>query len=293
VAETRDIINQVKISSSDIASESENLNQIIQQTHEGAVKQKAETEQVASAVTELVATVTSVASHAEEATQASQNANESTDKGRRLMQETVANIKTLSNDMDQASSVINNVQKEADNIGSVLDVIRGIAEQTNLLALNAAIEAARAGEQGRGFAVVADEVRTLASRTQESTTEIQSMIDTLQEGSKKAVEVIGKSYIQTEESAKSASNANQALDEIASAAASIQQINQHISVATKEQQTASMMIGSNAENINSIADSATENTQTAQNLTSLLLNHSEEMTQQVSKFKSRFKISFI
>ncbi len=286
IASTRDIIHQVKKSSDDISNESNVLNKIIDDTNKGAINQKAETEQVASAVSELVATVSSVAAHAEEATQVSQTANSNTQQGRKLVQETVSNIKTLSLDMDQATSVINDVQAGAEKIGSVLDVIKGIAEQTNLLALNAAIEAARAGEQGRGFAVVADEVRTLASRTQESTTEIQAMIDGLQEGTRNAVNVILKSHVQTEESAKSASQADEALDAIVSAISSINDINHQIAIATKEQQIASTMIGSNAENIYSIAESTAEKTNDAQASTRQLLANSSNMAELVSKFKT-------
>lgn len=286
IASTRDIIHQVKKSSDDISNESNVLNKIIDDTNKGAINQKAETEQVASAVSELVATVSSVAAHAEEATQVSQTANSNTQQGRKLVQETVNNIKTLSLDMDQATSVINDVQAGAEKIGSVLDVIKGIAEQTNLLALNAAIEAARAGEQGRGFAVVADEVRTLASRTQESTTEIQAMIDGLQEGTRNAVNVILKSHVQTEESAKSASQADEALDAIVSAISSINDINHQIAIATKEQQIASTMIGSNAENIYSIAESTAEKTNDAQASTRQLLANSSNMAELVSKFKT-------
>ena len=286
IASTRDIIHQVKKSSDDISNESNVLNKIIDDTNKGAINQKAETEQVASAVSELVATVSSVAAHAEEATQVSQTANSNTQQGRKLVQETVNNIKTLSLDMDQATSVINDVQAGAEKIGSVLDVIKGIAEQTNLLALNAAIEAARAGEQGRGFAVVADEVRTLASRTQESTTEIQAMIDGLQEGTRNAVNVILKSHVQTEESAKSASLADEALDAIVSAISSINDINHQIAIATKEQQIASTMIGSNAENIYSIAESTAEKTNDAQASTRQLLANSSNMAELVSKFKT-------
>ncbi len=283
---TRDIIEQVKQTSSDISSESTVLTQMIDDTNNGAISQKSETEQVASAVTELVATVSSVASHADEASKVSKTADTSTDQGKKLVQETVNNIQKLSRDMDQASSGINEVQAGAQNIGSVLDVIRGIAEQTNLLALNAAIEAARAGEQGRGFAVVADEVRTLASRTQESTTEIQAMIDSLQEGTRNAVNVISKSHVQTEESAKSASQADEALNEIVSAISSISEINHQISVATKEQQLASNMIGTNAENIYSIAESTADKASSAQASTMQLLSKSKDMANQVSKFKT-------
>jgi len=283
---TSQIIEQVKQSSGEITNESSVLNQIIEDTNNGAMSQKAETEQVASAVTELVATVSSVASHADDASKVSKTADNNSEQGKKRVQETVSNIQKLSQDMDQATSVINEVQAGAQNIGSVLDVIKGIAEQTNLLALNAAIEAARAGEQGRGFAVVADEVRTLASRTQESTTEIQAMIDSLQDGTKNAVNVISKSHVQTEESAKSATLADAALDEIVSAISSISEINHQIAIATKEQEIASSMIGTNAENIYSIAEATADKASAAQASTMQLLSRSSDMAELVSKFKT-------
>lgn len=283
---TRKIINHVKETSQQVNSEGEVLSRIIDDTNKGAINQKAEIEQVASAVAELVATIASVSSHAEEASSVSDSAVSSMEDGKTQVQETMKNVQKLATDMDQASSVINTVQSEANNIGSVLEVIRGIAEQTNLLALNAAIEAARAGEQGRGFAVVADEVRTLASRTQESTTEIQAMIDSLQNGSKNAVDVISKSYTQTEESVKSASKASEALNAIVVAISSLSELNQQIAVATREQKIASSTIESNAENIHSVADATADKANTAQSSIMQLVARSNAMSEMVAKFKT-------
>lgn len=281
---TRKIINQVKETSAQVNNEGDVLNQIIEETNRGAISQKAEIEQVAAAVAELVATISSVSAHAEDATDVSDSAVQSMEEGKLQVQDTVNNVQKLSSDMDQASNVINNVQTEANNIGSVLDVIRGIAEQTNLLALNAAIEAARAGEQGRGFAVVADEVRTLASRTQDSTTEIQAMIDSLQSGSKSAVDVIQRSYTQTEESLTSASKASEALNAIVVAISNLSEINQQIAVATREQKTASSTIETNAEEIHSVADSTAEKATAAQATVMQLVARSNSMTSLVAKF---------
>lgn len=286
MSNTRKIINHVKETSKQVNSEGDVLNKIIDETAQGAISQKGEIEQVASAVAELVATIASVSSHAEEATKVSDSAVQSMEDGKKQVQETVKNVQKLSADMDQASSVINTVQTEAVNIGSVLEVIRGIAEQTNLLALNAAIEAARAGEQGRGFAVVADEVRTLASRTQESTTEIQAMIDSLQSGSKNAVEVISRSFTQTEESVQSASKASEALNAIVVAISSLSELNEQIAVATREQKIASSSIETNAENIHSVAESTAEKANEAQASIMQLVARSNAMSEVVSKFNT-------
>lgn len=286
MSNTRKIINHVKETSKQVNSEGDVLNKIIDETAQGAISQKGEIEQVASAVAELVATIASVSSHAEEATKVSDSAVQSMEDGKKQVQETVKNVQKLSADMDQASSVINTVQSEAVNIGSVLEVIRGIAEQTNLLALNAAIEAARAGEQGRGFAVVADEVRTLASRTQESTTEIQAMINSLQSGSKNAVDVISRSFTQTEESVQSASKASEALNAIVVAISSLSELNEQIAVATREQKIASSSIETNAENIHSVAESTAEKANEAQASIMQLVARSNAMSEVVSKFNT-------
>ncbi len=283
---TREIIAQVKSSASQVSSEAEALNHIIQQTSQGALNQKSETEQVASAVTQLVSTVSSVATHANDAASISQSADNSTREGKALVKETVAKIQQLARDMQAATQVINKVQAEADNIGGVLDVIQGIAEQTNLLALNAAIEAARAGEQGRGFAVVADEVRTLASRTQESTTEIKTMIETLQTGSRNAVDVITRSHLQTDESAQSATRANEALDRIVEAISDILAINEQIAVATNQQEIASRQIGASAESIHGIAESTAHKAEQAMASTHQLASRAVSMTELVSHFKT-------
>lgn len=284
LGKTREIIDSVKRSSSEVNVEASSLSEVINQTALGAQQQSVETEEVASAVTQMVATVENVASHAQQAAEESQSANRNSEQGKVYVKETAANIQRLAADMKTTSTVINEVMGEAENIGSVLDVIKGIAEQTNLLALNAAIEAARAGEQGRGFAVVADEVRTLASKTQESTTEIEAMIERLQKGTKGAVDVIMHSHEQTEESVTISMQADDALNEILNSMNRIEQINQQIAVATKQQEVTSKMIGDKADNIFHIANSSAENANNAKVSTNQLLAKSRDLKDLVSSF---------
>ncbi|WP_404940751.1 methyl-accepting chemotaxis protein [Pseudomonas sp. 5Ae-yellow] len=186
-------ISQVAGSSSQLAAAAEETSAISVQTGSGVRQQTHEVAQVATAMHEMTTTVQDVARNAAGAAEASHQAEQEAQQGRKLATQTIDAIQTLAEEVERAADVIQSLEKESGNITSVLSVIQGTAEQTNLLALNAAIEAARAGEQGRGFAVVADEVRALASRTQQSTTEIQSMITRLQAGADQAVSVMQSS----------------------------------------------------------------------------------------------------
>jgi len=281
----RQIIQQVLLSSGQLSTSASEMSVITQETSAGIQHQQTETDQLATAMNEMTATVQEVASNAAHAAESARNANSSTSEGQQVVNRVINSINSLAQDINQSSSVISQLETESDNIGSVLDVIRGIAEQTNLLALNAAIEAARAGEQGRGFAVVADEVRTLASRTQQSTEEIQTMIQKLQQGAQEAVAVMENSNNKTNNSVNTAAEAGEALNTISSAVNNITDMNLQIASAAEEQGAASEEINRNVININDIAQQTTERSQQTAEASEKLARLSGELQALVMQFK--------
>lgn len=282
----RVMVEQVSGSTSQLAAAAEEMSMITGDTNTGVQKQQAETEMVATAMNEMTSTVQEVARHATEASEAAQSADTETQEGKMVVQKAVDTINSLATEIEAATSVISKLESDSENIGSVLDVIRGIAEQTNLLALNAAIEAARAGEQGRGFAVVADEVRTLASRTQESTQEIQTMIESLQNGSRNAVKAMGKSQEQSQQSVEQALKAQSSLDAITEAVATISTMNIQIASAAKEQSSVSEEINKNVVNISQVVEQTAEGAQQTLTASHELANLASELQGLVGQFKT-------
>ena len=282
----RNMVLQVSGSTSQLAAAAEEMSMITNDTNQGVQKQQAETEMVATAMNEMTATVQEVARHATEASDAAQSADRETKDGKAVVQQTVSSINGLANEIEQATTVISKLETDSDNIGTVLDVIRGIAEQTNLLALNAAIEAARAGEQGRGFAVVADEVRTLASRTQESTQEIQTMIESLQQGSRNAVKAMTSSQEQSQQSVEQATKAQGSLNAITEAVATISTMNIQIANAAKEQSSVSEEINQNVVNISQVVEQTASGAQQTLTASHELANLANELQSLVGQFKT-------
>ena len=279
------LVSQVAGSVENLSNVVSDVSNIVDQTQVGSQTQREQTEQVATAITEMTATVQEVASNANLAADSAQQADENAKSGQQIVGETVSSISSLAGEIETGANVINKLSQDAESIGSVLDVIKGIAEQTNLLALNAAIEAARAGEQGRGFAVVADEVRTLASRTQESTTEIESMIASLQEQARSAVKAITQGQEKAAASVEYASSAGKALNDITDSVATITNMNIQIATASEEQSAVAEEINQNVVNISHVAD---ENAQASNQLATSsqdLAQLAAELQSLVSHFK--------
>ena len=226
-------------------------------------RQQREAEQMASAMNQMSSAVEEVAGNAASAAEAAKNADQEVAKGNRIVSESVAAIEQLADNVISARRVIMKLENDSENIGTVLIVIKEIAEQTNLLALNAAIEAARAGEQGRGFAVVADEVRTLAQRTQQSTREIQQIIETLQEGADNAVKVMEQGDKQAQSSVKHSIAAGESLQSITAMIDTINTMNVHIVTAAKQQ---SMVAEEVSHSINTINQTAHDTAEVAQDI---------------------------
>ncbi|MCP5441224.1 MAG: methyl-accepting chemotaxis protein [Chromatiaceae bacterium] len=250
----RGIIGAIHRATGDLNQVAIEAGQVAERSMSGAMQQKEDTDSVATAMTEMASTVHSVAGNASEAAEAARNADGQAKQGQSIVQATVTAIRSLADEVRSGAEAIERVRQESDAIGQILDVIRGIAEQTNLLALNAAIEAARAGEQGRGFAVVADEVRTLASRTQTSTTEIQAMIERLQKGTQQAVGVMESSRERAEVSETQVQSAGNALDAITAAVSHISAMNTQIANAAAEQGRVAEEINRNVINISEVAE---------------------------------------
>ena len=279
------LVQQVVGSTTQLAAAIEQMAQVVRQSEEGTRTQQRETDMVASAVNEMSATVQEVARNTSDAAHVAQSADQEAKQGKVTVQQAVTSIEALANEIGTAAKVIGELEHESVQIGSVLDVIRDVAEQTNLLALNAAIEAARAGDHGRGFSVVADEVRSLASRTQQSTEEIQRMIGSLQSKARDSVHVMEVSQQKAADSVGHATDTGMALDAITARVGRISDMNTQIATAAEEQSLVADEINKNVLNIKKIAEDATASADQLSSAGTSLAELARELSGMVASFK--------
>ncbi|SDI38793.1 methyl-accepting chemotaxis protein [Ferrimonas sediminum] len=285
VGNIRELFQGFNQSTLQLASARVQLTDASNQTLHGMMQLQSETDQVAAAMNEMQATVTEVANNAEIAARAANESNEHAIEGETVVSQTTASINSLASGVEHAAQVLQKLETNVDDIGTILDVIVGIADQTNLLALNAAIEAARAGEQGRGFAVVADEVRTLAKRTQESTDQIQQMISQLQSGAKDAALAMQRSQEQAQNSTKQATQAGEALIHITESVATISSMATQIATAVEQQTSVANDINRNIVNISDEAKSTVMNAEDSNAASNQVGQLSEQLDSQIGQFR--------
>ncbi len=281
----RTSLQDVSTNSSQVMVQADVLSKTSSDSNEEIELQNDTTTQIATAMEEMTSSIREISNNADEANNAAGDAIANTDDGKAIVSATISQIDSLSSDINDVSQVISKLATETDNIGAVLDVIRGIADQTNLLALNAAIEAARAGEQGRGFAVVADEVRTLASRTSKSTDEIQGMIQRLQAGAQEAVSAVTISKDTSDGTVKQAAKAGESLNEIERLISIISQQSNHIASATEQQTQAAEEVNGRINDLSQMTIKAVTNTENIANASQDLKTSSIKMSDIVHSFK--------
>ncbi len=279
------IIGSVAETAQDVNTNAALLSGLSKDNERAIRTQQAEIQQIVVAVKEMASVVQDVTYSVSETADKSLQADGAASAGKTLVVNTMEQIKSLSGEIKTAADVIDRLQKETLSIGSVLDVIRGIAEQTNLLALNAAIEAARAGEQGRGFAVVADEVRTLASKTQSSTTEIREMIERLQAGSQEAVAMMSAGTSQANDAVVQASDASSSIGHITDIVSVIRDRTNQIAAASEQQSAATRQIESNIDQISTVAANTADSSSRITANTASLADLAARMAELVGRFR--------
>jgi len=264
---------------------STNMSTISKRTVDGVLKQQSETSQVATAMNEMAVSVQEVARTAANTAEAARNADNEAQAGKQVVTEAMGAINSLAGEVEKAAVTLSDLEADIGNIGAIVDVIRGITEQTNLLALNAAIEAARAGEHGRGFAVVADEVRTLAARTQSSTHEIEEMVGRLQSGANAAVSVMNEGRESAKMSVEKAASASVALDTITAMITTMDEMSAAISSAANEQSSVAEDINRGIVNISQISDQTAEGGREALSAVDAMSELSAQLQDAAGKFK--------
>lgn len=279
------LIDGINKRAEQLAAASGETSAVTEQTTNSIQEQKSQISQIAAATTEMHSTSQLVSQSADDTLQEIGHADKEAEKVKQISLDNKHTIEVLARDVQEAADVIEKLHQDSASIGGILDVIRGVADQTNLLALNAAIEAARAGEQGRGFAVVADEVRTLASRTQQSTQEINSMIEVLQAGAEKAVAVMTQGKQQTEVCVAQTEKATQALDLITDAVHRAHEVSTRIEHAAREQHQVSAEISEKLESIVGIAEETTLGAQQTTQSSAEVARLADELQESIGEFK--------
>lgn len=279
------LIKEVGRVTSEVESSAQNLASLAVANDQLLSSEYAAVDQVSTAATEMSSAVHEVARNAQNAADAARNAETQSREGAQVVGGVIDSIRQLAQEVESASATIQTLELEADNIGAVLAVIRGIAEQTNLLALNAAIEAARAGEQGRGFAVVADEVRALAARTQESTKDIQVMIERLQVGVQNAVKATHSGSSKAQQSVEQAAGVDQALTDTSDSVQRINDMAAQIATACEEQSSVTEEIARNISDIRDLSNEASQNSEQSTQASKHLSELSQGLTQLVGRFR--------
>lgn len=281
----RQSLSDVSTNAYQVLTQSESVAAASQSAQSLTQTQNDITTQVAAAMEQMTSQIRDVSDNAGSAEQAANDARNNTSQGQEIISSTIAQMESLSKNIDGVNQVVSSLAQESDNIGSVLDVIRGIAEQTNLLALNAAIEAARAGEQGRGFAVVADEVRTLANRTEQSTNEIQQMIQKLQSGAQEAVSAVQLSQDISVKTVEQTSKADDSLTEVNRLMELISDMNTQIARATEQQSQAADEVNLRINDLAGMTDESLGTTEQLAQASQSLKDSSNSMSDIVSRFK--------
>jgi methyl-accepting chemotaxis protein len=281
----RGIVQSLQNHIAELVDATSKISVVAEQTQAQTISQQNELNGVAKAINNLSSGSTHVVTNTSEAAEGAQMANNEAQKGLEIMESTIKTIENVASEVDQTSAAVNDLGVKSDQIGVVLEVIRTISEQTNLLALNAAIEAARAGEQGRGFAVVADEVRGLAARTHDSIGEIQEIIDQLQSGTSNVIRQINSVRENAASSVTPVTEAGETLRSITQAVESINNLNAEIASTAQTQSQTATDVDSNIVNISNMANESTENAQTLMNATNTLIQLGDELQQLASQFK--------
>ncbi|WP_375057204.1 methyl-accepting chemotaxis protein [Zobellella sp. DQSA1] len=281
----RQLVSELNNSAGHIATSAEELSAVSEQTRTGVNQQRMELEQVSTAMNQMAATVQEVARHAETAFGSARTADSDASAGDRKVTLTIAHINELAEEVRRSLATINQLESESLNIGSILDVIKGVAEQTNLLALNAAIEAARAGEHGRGFAVVADEVRALAQRTQQATSQIETLIQGLQAKAQESVIMMGKSASMAEDTVAIANEAGDSIHAITRSVSDIQQMNSQIATASEQQSSVAEEINRSVFSIREVSEHSAAATEQTASSSSELARLGTELQRLIGRFR--------